>query len=150
MPLCPGPWLWSKGKSPGATVLEGILGRACSFKERQCTRAGFMEVARGLCCVPLVCIELWLTLGEVVFPMPQQLAGDGVLQCDGDASTSGFWKMTVFVVFLMLLGFGEVGTSKLSTWEVAARLGTLTIMIPSLSKVVQGRRICRDIASSNT
>ena len=66
--------------------------------------------------------------------MPQWLIGDGVLQCDGAASTSGSQKVTVFLVFLMPLGFGEVGISKLSTWEVGAKLGTLNMMIPSLFK----------------
>ena len=78
------------------------------------------------------------------------LVGDGVLQCNGTSSTSGSWKMTVFVVFLVPLGLGEVGVSMLSTWEVAAKLGTLKATIPSLSKVAKERMICGDIASSNT
>ena len=47
--------------------------------------------------------------------MPQWLVQDGVLQCNGVASTSGSQKVTVFAVFLELLGFGEVGTFMLST-----------------------------------
>ena len=40
----------------------------------------------------------------------------------------------ILAVFLMLLGVGEVGTLKSSTWKVAARLGILNSKIPSLSK----------------
>ena len=63
------------------------------------------------------------------------LVWDGALQCNGAMSTSGSQKVTALVVFLMPLQLGEVGTSRLSTWEVAAKLGTLNTMIPSLSKV---------------
>ena len=68
--------------------------------------------------------------------MPQWLVGAGVLQCDGGASTSGSQKVTVFAVFLMPLGFGEVGMFKLSSWDVTARLETFNAMIPSLSEVM--------------
>ena len=50
----------------------------------------------------------------------------------------------------MPLGVGEVGMLRSSTWEVAAKLGTLNAMIPSLFEVMQERRICGDVASSNT
>ena len=65
------------------------------------------------------------------------VAGMGwALQCNRVASTSGSQKVTVFVVFHMPLGLGEVGTFKLSTRDVAAKLGTLNAMLPSLSKVM--------------
>ena len=67
--------------------------------------------------------------------MMQWLVWDGALQCNGVKSMSGSWKVTAFAVFLMPLGSGEVGTSMLSTSDVAAKLGTLNAMIPSLSEV---------------
>ena len=64
-----------------------------------------------------------------------QLVGEGALQCGEASSTMGSQKLTVLVVFLMPVGFREVGMFKLSIWEVAARLGTLNVTIPSLSNV---------------
>ena len=68
--------------------------------------------------------------------MPWQLVWDGALQCNGAASTSGSQNVAIFAVIFVPLGFREIGTSKLSTLEVAAKLGTLNAMIPSLSEVV--------------
>ena len=124
-----------RGNHLGWLHLEGGLGRACSFRREAVNKDWLYGVAGGVHCVLLVCKELWLTFAEVVFLMPWWLVGDGVLLCDGVASTSGSQKVTVFVVFLMSLELGEVGTFKLSTWEVAAMLGTLNATIPSLSEV---------------
>ena len=49
----------------------------------------------------------------------------------------------------MSLGVEEVEMLRSSTWEVAAKYGTLNSMISSLSKVMKERRICREVASLN-
>ena len=76
-----------------------------------------------------------LTLREALFLMLLQLVGLWVLLCSLVVSTSGLQKITCLAVLRMLLGVEEVGMLRSSTWEVAARLGTLNAMIPSLSKV---------------
>ena len=92
---------------------------------------GLLHLALGI-----VDILPELTLREAVFLMPLWLVGQGVLLCNWEVSMSGLQKVTHLAVLLMLLGVGEVGTLKSSTWEVAAKLGTLKAMIPSLSEVV--------------
>ena len=77
-----------------------------------------------------------LTFSKAIFLMPLQQVGDWLLQCGLLVSTRGSWKVTVLAVFLMPSGEGEVDMASLSTWEVAASLGTLNTMIPSLANVM--------------
>ena len=75
-----------------------------------------------------------LTLRGAVFLMPLWLVGLWELLCDWVVSTSGSWKVTLLLVFLMLHGVEEVGMVRSSTLDVAARLETLNSKIPSLSE----------------
>ena len=76
-----------------------------------------------------------LTLREAVFLMPLWPLGFWELLCIWAVSTRGLQNVTLLLVFLMLLGVGEVGILRGSTWNVAARFGTLNSKIPSLSEV---------------
>ena len=68
-----------------------------------------------------------LTFREVVFLLPLWHVGAWVLQGGLLVSTRGSQKVTVLAVFLV--------PAMLFTWDVAARVGSLKVIIPSLSDV---------------
>ena len=95
-----------------------------------------------------VLLKLYLKGSDL--PCAATACGVAVAAVQLGVSTSGSWKVTLLAVFLVPLGVGEVGTQRSSTWEVAARLGTLNPLRSLASLMLHKRgRICREVVSLN-
>ena len=83
----------------------------------------------------------------VVFLLPQRLSWGLLRVWDPSVSLMGSWKVTFLAVFLLPPG---VFTANWSREWVAAKLGTLKLIIPNLSDVAYERRLGGLVASSKT